>query len=180
MRLRLRLLLLIISTFWRKPSKTLVESELSLRVLPNDVDIKKITNDRYFALMDLGRLDIAFRMGLLKKMVSKNWVPLATFFTIRFRHPLKVFQKYRLRTRMIYWDDRTFYFRQDFERKGRVAATGYACSTLLGPQGPVKPRELFKAVGISIMRPEKPNIVAKLQELDESIHQDQHTHDPTG
>lgn len=179
MRLRLRLLLLIISTLWRKPSKTLVESELSLRVLPNDVDIKKITNDRYLALMDLGRLDIAFRMGLLKKMISKNWVPLATFFTIRFRHPLKIFQKYRLQTRIIYWDDQTLYFQQDFQRKGRVVATGYSCSTLLGPEGPVGPRELFKEVGLSIMRPEKPNIVEKLQEFDKLIHQAQHTHDPT-
>jgi acyl-CoA thioesterase FadM len=179
MRLRLRLLLLMISTLWRKPSKTLVESELSLRVLPNDVDIKKITNDRYFALLDLGRLDIAFRMGLLKKMIRKNWVPVATFFTIRFRYPLKVFQKYQLRTRIIYWDDRTFYFHQDFERKGRIVATAYSCSTLLGPQGPVKPRELFEAVGVSVTRPEKPDIVATLQALDESIHQDQQIHDPT-
>ena len=71
MRLRLRLLLLIIKTLWRKPSKVLVESVLSLRVLPNDVDITKITNDRYVALMDLGRMDLAFRLGLLKTMLVR-------------------------------------------------------------------------------------------------------------
>ena len=46
--------------------KTLDESVLNLRVLPNDIDIIKITNDRFIALMDLGRMDIAFRVGLLK------------------------------------------------------------------------------------------------------------------
>jgi len=148
--------------------------------MPNDVDIIKITNDRFFALMDLGRLDIAFRMGLLKKMISNNWVPLATFFTIRFRYPLKVFQKYQLKTRIMYWDDHTFYFHQDFVRKGRIVATGYSCSTLLGPKGPVKPREIFEAVGLSATRPEKPDMVARLQDLEELICQGQHAHEPIG
>jgi acyl-CoA thioesterase FadM len=178
MRLRLRLLLLIMSTFWRKPSKVLAESVLSLRVLPNDVDITKITNDRYVALMDLGRMDIAFRLGLLKKMIRKNWVPLATFCTIRFRHPLKVFKKYQLKTRIIYWDDRTFYFHQEFERKGRIVATGYVCSTLLSPKGTVRPQDILEEVGVSIMRPEKPGIVERLQELDGLIHQGQHDKQP--
>lgn len=42
------------------------ESVLNLRVLPNDVDITKITDDRYIALMDLGRMDIIFRTGLIE------------------------------------------------------------------------------------------------------------------
>ena len=40
--------------------RLLDESVLNLRVLPNDIDIKKITNYRFLALMDLGRLDIVF------------------------------------------------------------------------------------------------------------------------
>ena len=68
MRLRFRLLFLIISSFWKKPKGLLDESVLNIRVLPNDVDITKISNDRYLALMDLGRMDIAFRTGLLKSM----------------------------------------------------------------------------------------------------------------
>ena len=33
--------------------RLLDESVLNLRVLPNDIDVKKITNDRFLALMDL-------------------------------------------------------------------------------------------------------------------------------
>jgi len=110
MRLRLRLLLLIISSLWRKRINILDESVLNFRVLPNDVDVTKITNDRYMAIMDLGRMDIAFRVGLMKPMIKKKWVPLATFNTIRFRYHLKLFQKYKLHTRIVYWDKKTFYF----------------------------------------------------------------------
>ncbi len=178
MRLRLRLLLLIFRSLWRKPIRGFVESVLSLRVLPNDIDVAKTTNDRYVALMDLGRMDVAFRLGLLKTMLKKRWAPLATFCAVRFRHPLKIFQKYRLRTRIVYWDDRTFYFQQEFERKGRIVATGLSCATLLGPTGPVSPHDILAEIGLSIIKPEKPEIVRMLQEMDEMIHQGQLDKDP--
>ncbi len=178
MRLRLRLLLLIIRALWRKPVKGLVESVLTLRVLPNDIDVTKVTNDRYVALMDLGRMDAAFQLGLLRTMVKRKWVPLSTFCTIRFRHPLEVFRQYRLRTRVIYWDDRTFYFQQEFERKGRIVATGLSCATLLGSKGPVNPRDIFGEIGLSATKPEKPEIVSMLQKMDEMIHQQQRDEDP--
>lgn len=71
MKLRLRLLWLIISSFWKKPIVILDETILNLRVLPNDIDITKVTNDRYSALMDLGRMDYGFRAGLRDVMVKK-------------------------------------------------------------------------------------------------------------
>ncbi|NVN92992.1 MAG: thioesterase family protein [Desulfuromonadales bacterium] len=178
MRLRLRLLLLLITSLFHKPVKELDQSVISLRVLPNDIDIFKITTDRYVALMELGRMDFAFRIGLLRTMIRKNWVPLTTLCTIRFRHPLKVFQKYQLRTRVAFWDEHTFYFQHDFELRGRVVATGYVCSTLLSPAGPVRPEDVLGETGVSMMSPEKPEIVARLMGLDAIIHQGQHEKDP--
>jgi hypothetical protein len=72
MRLRLRLILLILSSFIRRRRGVLEESFLNLRVLPNDIDVTKITNDRFIALMDLGRMDIAFRIGLPKIMFKRK------------------------------------------------------------------------------------------------------------
>ena len=173
MRLRLRLLYLIISSLWRKRMSFSDESVLNFRVLPNDIDITKITNDRFIALMDLGRMDIAFRVGLMKQMIKRKWVPLATFDMIRFRHFLKVFQKYRLHTRIIYWDERTFYFEQQFERENRIAATGFVCATCLGQEGPVNPEEVIAATGQTAIRPPKSPIVQKLQEMEEIMHNHQ-------
>ena len=173
MRLRLRLLLLLLSSLWRKPIGILDESVLDLRVLPNDIDITKISNDRFISLMDLGRMDIAFRTGLLKSMFKNKWVPLATFDTIRFRYPLKVFQKYQLRTRIVWWDDTTGYFKQVFERKGRVVATGYVCATFLGSNGPIPPVEIFAETRQSVTKSSEPAVVAKLRELECLIHETQ-------
>jgi acyl-CoA thioesterase FadM len=177
MRLRLRMLLLIISSLWHKPGM-IDESVLSLRVLPNDIDVTKITNDRYIALLDLGRMDLIFHLGLMRTMLRKKWVPVATFCTIRFRHPLKVFQKYLLRSRFVYWDDRTFYMQQDFERKGRIIATAYSCGTFLGKNGAVKPQDILAEIRMPVTRPDKPEIVSMLRELDETIHRGQQDKDP--
>ena len=50
MRLRFRLLFLMISSFWKKPIGILDEFVLNLRVFPNDIDITKISNDRYLEM----------------------------------------------------------------------------------------------------------------------------------
>jgi len=173
MRLRLRLLILVLSSFWNKPIYSLSESVLNLRVLLNDVDITKITSDRFLALMDLGRLDIVFRAGLLKLLFKKKWVPMATFQTIRFRYPLKVFQKYQLRSRIVWWDETTFYVKHIFERKGRVVATGFVCANFLGSNGPIPPSEVLAETGQSITKPNEPEIVAKLREIESLIHETQ-------
>lgn len=170
MRLRLRLIWLLLASLWRTRLEVLGESVLAFRVLPNDVDVRKITNDRYLALMDLGRMDIVFRVGLLGTMIRRHWAPLVSFAAIRFRHPLQLFAKYRLHTRIIYWDDHTFYFEQRFERLGRTAATGYVCATFLGPEGPVAPINIIAATGQRPLRPAKPPLLEHLQESEADVH----------
>lgn len=170
MRLRIRLLLLVFFSFWKKPMDILDESVITLTVLPNDIDIRKISDDRYFALMDLGRMDIVFRTGLLKSMLRNKWLPLVTFNTLRFRYPLKVFQRYQLITKIVWWDDKTFYWKQTFARKGRVVATGYVCGTALGPHGPVPSSQILSELGQSVTKPSQPEIVARLKELEDLIH----------
>lgn len=173
MRLRIRLLLLVLASLWRKPMGILEESVLNLRVLPNDIDVTGITNDRFLSLMDLGRMDIVFRIGLLKSMFKKKWVPLATFATVRFRYPLKLFQKYQLRTRVVWWDDSTIYCEQIFERKNRVVATGYVCATFRGKKGSISPNEMLLETGQTPTKPEEPEIVSMLKGIENFIHTSQ-------
>ena len=173
MRLRLRFLWLILSSFWKKPMGLLDESVLNLRVFPNDVDITKISNDRYIAIMDLGRMDLAFRIGLRKAMVKKKWGPVVTFHTIRFRYPLKAFQKYQLKTRVIWWDDTTFYWEQTFERKGRVIATGHVSATLFDKNGQIPSKVMLEEAGQVVTKPEEPEVIANLRRIEKLVHETQ-------
>ena len=173
MRLRLRILWLFISSFWKMPLGLLEESVLDLVVLPTDVDITKVSNDRYVALMDLGRVDLALRVGLREAMVKKLWAPLVTVHSIRFRHPLKIFQKYQLITRVVWWDDKTFYFEQIFKRNDRVLATGYVSSTLMNEDGAIPSLLMLEEISQHVTKPEEPEIITKLREIESRIHETQ-------
>lgn len=173
MKLRLRLFWLFLSSFWKKKANLLDESILRLRVLPNDVEIRKVSNDRYIALMDLGRADIGFRCGLRKVMLKKKWTPVTTFNSIRYRYPLRLFQTYELRTRIIWWDDETFYWKQTFKRNNRTLASAYVAQTLYNRDGLIAPAKILEETNQSVEKPVEPEIIAKLYDMDRFIHDEQ-------
>ncbi|MDP9195328.1 MAG: thioesterase family protein, partial [Pseudomonadota bacterium] len=92
----------------------------------------------YLTIMDLGRIRLIGRCGMLKIALRKKWAVMLGGATIRFRRPLPPFRKYLLKTRLMAWDDKWFYIRQTFELPdGTVAATALV-------------RGLFRARGRSI------------------------------
>lgn len=173
MRLRLRLLWILIISLWRKPITPLEESVLSFRALPNDIDVSKITDDRYVSLTDLGRLDMSLRSGVMKVLARRKLIPVATFATVRFRHPLSIFQKYNLRSRLVFWDAGAFYFQHIFERHGRYVATAYVRVALVGPNGIASPIDVLAEAKQASPPPNASDIVLMMCELDEMVHQEQ-------
>ncbi|MBO9717358.1 MAG: thioesterase family protein [Pseudoxanthomonas sp.] len=173
MRLRLRLLWVFLRSFLCARLGVLDESVLPFTVLPNDVDISRLTDDRYLAIADLGRIDLALRVGLRTTLVRQRWTPIATLAAVRYRHPLRLFQRYRLRTQVLWWDESAFYLRQVFERGGRVQATAYLRATFLGAHETVDPATVLAHVREPVDRPRMPEVIPQLQSLAEAIHREQ-------
>jgi hypothetical protein len=117
MRLRVRMLFLILASFFRSRLSLVDENVLRLRVLPNDVDVTRLSSDRYLALMDLGRINILLRARLFWTLVRNRWIPIARVVTIRYRYPPKMFQRFELRSRVVYWDAEWAWTEHRFERK---------------------------------------------------------------
>jgi acyl-CoA thioesterase FadM len=121
--LYLRLLWLWLATLGKPAESRLSTSRLSLRVWPNDLDLfAHVNNGRYLTLMDLGRLHIVMRSGLLRVMRERQWHAAAAAIEIRFRRPLKLWQRYELLTGIVDWDEHWFLFEQRFESAGKVYA----------------------------------------------------------
>jgi len=169
MRLKLRLLLLAIASFFQERLSVLDENVLSLRVLPNDIDVFRISDDRYLSLMDLGRFNIAFRAGLFWTLIKKRWFPIARVAAVRFRYPLKLFEKYQLRSRVVYWDAEWFWTEHRFERNSRTTAIGITRVALIGPRGIVPVAEIVAAAGESVTPPPIPQIIADLLNVENQI-----------
>jgi len=114
--------------------------------------------------MDLGRLDLIFRMGMLKHMIRQRWRPVAASATIRFRRSLKPFQKFQIRTRLVCWDEQWIFFEQCFESEGRLVARGFVRALLRGRTGNVPTAEILKVMGQNIASPPMPESVALWRE----------------
>lgn len=114
--------------FAKKLDVATEKSSLTMRVLPNDLDINvHMNNGRYLTIMDLGRMDLMMRSGMMGQSREKGWMPVLGSATIRYRQPLKPLQKFTLESRILGWEDKWFYIEQKFiaasgKNKGSIAA----------------------------------------------------------
>jgi len=174
MRLRLRLLLTLLLALWRPRISVLEASSLWLRVLPNDVDLRHVTNDRYLAYMDLGRNDFSVRIGLLSVVRRMGAYPVVRTLSIRFRRGARLFQKLELRTRVVCWNDEAAWFEQEFFAAGRSIALAYCKAEMRTRSGVISTRELLEAAGAAgVASPEVPAIVRALEANEQAMQQAQ-------
>jgi acyl-CoA thioesterase FadM len=129
MNLWLRLLKVLLIARWQQALELPDgPSVLHFRAWPTDLDVSlHVNNGRYLTLMDLGRLDWMLRAGLWRAVIRHKWTPIASNVLIRFRREMRVFQAFRLETRLVTWDATNVVMEQVFvledgPRKGQIAA----------------------------------------------------------
>jgi acyl-CoA thioesterase FadM len=110
MNLWLRVVWLFVTSWFRPRLKPPFDASIvDLIVLPNDLDVyAHMNNGRYLAIMDLGRMDCFLRCGLFQAARAAGWNPVLSAAQVRFRRELRLFQKFRLETRILYWEETTF------------------------------------------------------------------------
>lgn len=120
MNMLLRLLAMILSARMRARCSPLGPCLTPFIVWPTDLDVfRHMNNGVYFSIMDLARVDMLIRSGLMRRMRDAALVPIVAAETIRFRRPLRLFQRYFVETRVMGWDDNAFLMEQRFLRRSR-------------------------------------------------------------
>ena len=138
------------------------ETSLTFRVWPGDLDLlMHMNNGRYLTLMDLGRADGIIRSGVHALLKARDWYPVVAAETIRFRESLSPFSRFDLRTRLLGWDDQSFYLRQLFLLRGRVVAIGVVRVRFLKKTGGTLPAsQVAEAILPGVASPPLPDYVA--------------------
>jgi len=110
MNLWLRLLYVYLTTLCRpRIAAPFGVSSVSLIVLPGDLDVNfHINNGRYLTLMDLGRLDLFLRGGLWQAIRRAGWKPMLSAAAIVFRRELRLWRRFRVESRVVYWEQTSF------------------------------------------------------------------------
>jgi len=138
----------LLSLFRERLSVGNALSSLSLRVLPNDLDINfHMNNGRYLTICDLSRMDLFIRTGLMKSMLKRKWMPIIAEHTMTYKKPLGLFERFDVLLEVTHWDEKYFYMNHTFCIDERIVAEGTSkgCVYARG-HGVVKPDEVIAAV----------------------------------
>ncbi|MBV9109496.1 MAG: thioesterase family protein [Gemmatimonadetes bacterium] len=160
MNLIFRLLAIALATFRRPRLGLLDESVVRLTVLPTDLDVNgHMNNGRYLTIMDLGRVDLFLRTGIVAGMRRHRWSGVVASVAVRFRRALDPFARYELRSRLLCWDERWVFMEQRFTRRGELCAYGLVKIQFSGRGGRIAPQEMMDAVAPGTGAPPIPQAV---------------------
>ncbi|KAA0194415.1 hypothetical protein HAZT_HAZT010422 [Hyalella azteca] len=99
-----------------------------------DVFLTHLNNSRFLRAMDFGRFDHIFRGRISAALTKTKSNALVSSSVIRYRKPLYIFLPYAIDTGVVYWDDRSVYYRQDVRtlHDNFVRGTAYLKVTMIG------------------------------------------------
>lgn len=170
MNLYLRLLFALCHTL-RPPLHHAADHECTFRVWPHDLDaFGHMNNGRYLQIMDVARVRWMARTGVLQAMLRSRWSGVIGGALTRYRYSLRPFQRYRVRTRLVYWDDRWFYFEHTFlDAADRCVAAGLSRTALRNHSGWVPTGDAVRQVIPGASAPEAPPYLDAWLELDRQV-----------
>ena len=170
MNLIFRLLYVVFSSFRRPRLGPGDESVLRFRVLPTDLDLNfHMNNGRFLTVMDLGRVDLLLRLGVVRAMRKMRWRGVVASVATRFRRPLDPFQRYELRTRLLCWDERWFFMEHRFTRRGELMAWGLVKIQFSARGGRLSPQQVIDATPRAVDSPPVPPAVVEWQAAEQAL-----------
>lgn len=157
-------------------------AESRFRVWFNDLDaFGHMNNGRYLQIMDVARTEWMTRMGIVAAMRRNRWAALLGGGVVRFRHSLRVFQLYRVRTRLLYWDDRWFFLEHAFiDAADRCVAVGVTRAAMRGAGEWIPTGRIVEAVRPGAEPPAPPAYLRDWLEIEERVFETAAAHAAEG
>jgi acyl-CoA thioesterase FadM len=135
-------------------------SVIRLRAGIGDMDLyPEVNNGRQLTLMDLGRIDVAARTGLMRVIRERRWNLVAGGSSIRYRRRLPLWARFTLRTEVIGHDERWFYFLQEMYRGETICSSALIKAGVRNRAGLIAASEVTAAMGRPDWNPPLPDWV---------------------
>jgi acyl-CoA thioesterase FadM len=119
-----------------------------------------VNNGVYLSMLDVARVDLMLRSGMISEFKRRGWYPVVAAETIRFRRSLRLFQSFEVETTVIGWDEKALIVQHHFLRREAVVAEAVVRWRFLKRGGgTVRSKELLDAVGLTGSSPPLPTWV---------------------
>ncbi|KEJ90500.1 acyl-CoA thioesterase [Sulfitobacter donghicola] len=135
---------------------------------PHDLDMfLELNNGRALTLYDLGRIAMAQRVGLVAVLQREKWAMTMAGSHVRFRHRIKGFERFEVRSRAVCWDDKFTYIEQSMWKKdGRCASHALYRAAVTDKDGIVKPPRVLDAMRMEATSPPMPDWIKNWAEAE--------------
>ena len=128
--------------------------------MPWDLDMFiEVNNGRILTLYDLGRFELAARVGLIAALRKKGWAQTIAGSSVRYRHRLRAFQRFETRSQAVGRDARFFYLSQSMWRGDTALSHGLFRTAVTNADGIVPTDAVAEAMGQQDWNPELPDYV---------------------
>ncbi|XP_078401646.1 protein THEM6-like [Cetorhinus maximus] len=121
-------LVFLVTSFEIPVKDILKEQTVRGIVLMQDIDfLGHMNNSRYLRECDFARVSLYIRNGIFNvtRKLKANMVLGAA--TIRYRRSLRLFEQFKIRSRILCWDEKAFYIEQEFIS----CRDSFVCATML-------------------------------------------------
>ncbi len=138
------------------------------RCWPWDIDMwMELNNGRTLTLLDLGRIPLAQRTGLVDALRKKRWALTMAGVSVRYRRRIRTFESFTMKSRAICWDDKFMYLEQCMVKSdGEVANHALYRAAATDGSGIVAPARVLEVMGSDAVSPPMPDWVANWIEAD--------------
>ena len=138
--------------------------------LPWDIDPwMELNNGRTLTFFDLGRIPLAYRVGLIGVLRRYRWGLTMAGASVRYRRRIRTFEVIEMRSRVACWDDKFIYVEQSMWKKnGECANHVVYRSAVTSKTGIVSPADVARAMGVDGDPPQAPAWIKAWIEADAS------------
>ncbi len=170
MNLWLRMLWLWLIGGSRPPVAPLGPCRTPFRVSLGDLDVfRHMNNGRYFTIMDLARVDLMRRSGLLARLNRAGYFPVVVAESLFFRRSLNWRDRFEVETEVVSWDDKALVVTQRFFLGTEEVAGGLVRARFLRRTGGSVPvAEIVQLAGADITLPVEPPWLAAWMQVFEA------------
>ena len=163
-----RLLIVFLSSFFRKKIRLTDISNLSFRVWPQETDKRYMNNSSYWTITEMGQMDFLFRTGLFKICRQHHWSPLVGSQKMVYIKPLKRFERFQLRSQINYCDDKWLYVKHTFVKNEQLIANGLVKVIFRGRYGNVPVSQILTSLGTEVNLPREA-LIDNSEKIDEKL-----------